>query len=847
MKETVKLALAYQKRHQKQFFTAALCIAFFIAAMLSMLLFQSCFSEWQRQQRAAIYGSFTFLAANTTLSKVDIEYMQSESLVGMTAATNKIDCPGIEMQRQPYLGFMDAACITLLHARVTEGALPTQPGQAAIEQTTYDILGLTAKVGETVTLPVEAEGQVTNQTFTLTGLISPYRETWQNVRVDLEERIPTVVTVQGDLAGIKGHVLCENTNFMPREGRFDGTLSSNPFYLADNNPNSEQLRIVTGVMTGLFTLLLVVGVLNVVEITWADRSRYAALLRCIGAGRGQVLGIFWMQGLLLTLAALLLGVGLGALLLWVIVSAFRGFGFDFPLVFRGLPIGLVVLLSAGAILLPYWQQLRRFLRGEPLQLAETQTKRKKRTMGKGSYASLWLRAKRPKLRRQNLLTVLLVSCCMVLVAFGPFYADYMGYGSYHSQESEMEEIGMAYWMGLRGGGKVPQALNIEVPRDKGVPLESVEALQKNKNVRVDYAAITFNSAARLLTSNRDTISPTGRLRERYSVLRLLEGDEKEQNLTSFGYPGGSDVLAYPIYGFSGAQAEALGPTKTSGAFDRAAYDSGRQVVAVGDHFKAGDQLTITVPSFPADFRGDEGDHRQPVIQNQTVTVGAVYKLEPAGTVAEKRLTRYASSFLLFSDQVLLQMDPYGNYDDVCISAVNPNMSQAEQAEVQAVLAQATAKSSSVQTWDKQADAQAKQQLIWQLKLPFLFMIGLFLVAVLAALALSTSLKVKSNLKSFALLRTMGLEGRQLRRLLFFSNLVPCLIGMGIGTAAGLGICFFLQTYAGLSGAPFFLQTVLPAVLIGGVLILLFCILVCIAPQKWVMKQGIMDAMQDTGY
>lgn len=848
MTQAVKLALSYQKRHKKQFITSTLCIAFFIAAMLSMQLFQACFADWQQKLRAERYGTFSFVVANTDLSKVDKSVLKEEGMVGLMAATNAIDCPGISSHMIPYLGFMEEECVAMLSAQMVEGNWPTAQGQVAIEQTAYHTLGLTAKVGEEVTLPVIVDGQTVGQTFRLTGIISPYQKTWQNARGDIAERIPTAVTVPGTGTLPNGHVLFENISRNPwPEGMFEGTMSQNVFYLNENGHDGGQLQLLGNVLTGLFVFLLIVGIVNVVNATLADRSRYTGLLRCIGATRKQAFQVFFIQGVLLTATALLLGYGLGLLLLGTAVMVFRTVGFDFSFVLIPLPFVIITALSLGAIFIPYLVQIRRFLQGEPLRLGDAQIHRRNRRMGKGDFSALWFRAKKPALRMQNLLTVLLAGGCMVLLAFGPFYADFVAYGSYAGQESEMDNLGISYWVGLEAGGNDIDNLLIEIPRNKGVPGASVKALQENPNLKVDFSAITTNAAAYLLTADQDMVSPAGKLRAEWSVLRSVPEESKERYFTDLGYPAGSDVLKYPIYGISGDQVAALEHRKISGDFDKDAYHNGVQAVAVGNDFKVGDELTVSIAAYPVDFPLNNEDDRKPDIHNFTVTVGAVYQLDGNGTAGEKRLLGTNEQMLLISDNVLLQYDPAGNYDDICISLVNAPLSSAQQAEVDALIEEIQMNSRQVTVWDRAVMDQEKAQLVWQLKLPYLFMIVLFLISVMTALFLTTSLKVKSNIKSFALLRAIGLDEKQLSYLLFYSNFRPCLLGMGIGTVIGLGLSLLLQAQVHVNGTSYFMQSSLPAVLIGSVLIMLFCGVACLYPKKWMMSKGIISSLQNTAY
>jgi putative ABC transport system permease protein len=115
----------------------------------------------------------------------------------------------------------------------------------------------------------------------------------------------------------------------------------------------DQTFAVTRTLQGLALLIAVLGVALNLVVQARERSGELALLRSLGARRGQVFGLFLGEGLAMGVLGLVLGlaggVGLAALLILVINRAFFGWTIRPALPVADLVVQVVLVLAAAAV------------------------------------------------------------------------------------------------------------------------------------------------------------------------------------------------------------------------------------------------------------------------------------------------------------------------------------------------------------------------------------------------------------------------------------------------------------------------------------------------------------------
>ncbi|MER5318657.1 ABC transporter permease [Streptosporangium roseum] len=248
---------------------------------------------------------------------------------------------------------------------ITSGSAPKTPAEAVLDENTAKTRGFT--VGETITV---LDSKEVKHEFTLVGLF----DVGLNQELGFTGAVGFTTGTARSMTGEKGfrEIDVAAAEGVTQEAVRDSIAAAlGPDYqvktgkdyadaLARQNGADTQMITMGLLMFGLVAMFVAALVIyNTFNILVAQRTREMALLRCIGATRGQVFGSIVLEsvvvGLLSSVLGLLLGYGLGAGALAVLTSV----GAPLPsataalaprTIVLGLLIGLVV--TVGAALLP---------------------------------------------------------------------------------------------------------------------------------------------------------------------------------------------------------------------------------------------------------------------------------------------------------------------------------------------------------------------------------------------------------------------------------------------------------------------------------------------------------------
>ena len=109
------------------------------------------------------------------------------------------------------------------------------------------------------------------------------------------------------------------------------------------NKVSNQWFGMTYIQLAVAVLVAVLGIVNTLTVSIADRRRELGVLRAVGGLRAQIRGTIWMEALAVGVIGLLLGLAFGAVNLFYQLEVVRRFIVGIPLDYR-FPLGMALAL-----------------------------------------------------------------------------------------------------------------------------------------------------------------------------------------------------------------------------------------------------------------------------------------------------------------------------------------------------------------------------------------------------------------------------------------------------------------------------------------------------------------------
>lgn len=849
MKAEFLLTGRYIRKHKKQFFASIACIAVFAASIGAVQLFRLSSDNNTREERFSQEGRLGGYAQDADPSLITDEELAKWD-AGAIYITGEAQTDFDTYENTTYIGFMDERAKNIQKLLFKAGAYPKTTSEAAVVETTAKALKL-KEIGETFTLDVTENGKTEQKKFTLTGILRDYP-------LDSWRVMPQVLT---GAEGAENEYLKVNIAYgidlnKNEDANLFGAKDYNGPLFTDEQPSPNEqivngnMQVTSAVLSAFFLLLVLLGVYTVVKITFQDRQRHIGLLRCIGMTKGQAVLSLLLQGVIIALCAAVLCAPLGIGFAWLAALVMRLSGYPFfTLVIELQPVLLSCAVCAGAVLLAFLLQALTLLRRGVLSY-DVQPKTKRARTGaqeKNSFARLW--AGRGSGGVQDKLSAVLIAGCVAILLFGTFAAQFSALLRYYWDGQNSQEYGCDYEICMGKGESILRYLAINIPMESGVSADNIELLRQTKGLTVDSYAIDNMCNAWILTPGSTPADVLKRYEKKGSYYTKYD-NEKEQrgNLKYAGYKDNENLLFQKFVGLSFDQVMAASDSLQNGAIDQAAYKKGRQAVAFGDGFQKGDKLTVSIPVYkPEDVYG-EGTAK-PVIHNVEVEIAAVCKTDDLNTPFMRQMKNRYPDWIAMSDEFLMSLDSSLRYDYTALSYTGDRGNMEEVCSAEDVIQTVVAQSTGVQLMDyinlsEKWDAAARQ-----IQIPVLVLVGLFLVIIFLALTLSNSVKIKSRLRSYSLLRAIGLDKKQLLKTVFYSTLRICLTGALIGICIGFAASTFIYVTNGY-GIPIanvILTGMLPATIGGILLVTLISLLSCLSPCGWVMKQSITEAIDSVQY
>lgn len=851
MRAELILTHKYLMKHLRQSIGAVLAVSLFASAILAVLVLRDCAdasTEKKRFDTFGYYGSISYDVDQTKLA-TQRDALRSAG-AGITAVTGEVDVSGLADNEIPYVGTMDDAAIKLKVIKLTEGRLPKTSGEIAVESKTLRKIGLDKKTGETVKLQINTSAGVQERTFTLVGILSDYLDMWKLLDasslnasgVSDPIKVPGILTAENSEPVQTANVLFPLSS---KAEKWDlGGHAVENINSVNTNPAEEREKSTATVLSVLLTVFLVMiiilGIYNIVEITLKDREQYIRLLRCIGLTGRQTFRMFLLQGIYLALAADVLSCLLGTAFSYGAIWISGAMGRPLVTVVSAIPYRISLIVCTVTVLAVFWKQTKSLLKKQPLEYDTTQpcTVKKSREFS-WNLSVLWCGANRKAHRGQTRLTVILIAGCIFILLFGAFYAEF-GAKTIYSGAINYNE-GADYTLGLNGGTASPATLYTAYPRGEGVSPENLQKLRDTEGLSVDFAAITMTSKQFLLLSKDEKNPYLLGLKAGNSFATDQESKEVQKQV---GYDPEDTLVQTNIVGMDTPEMEHLRPCVVSGQFDPNKFTSGEEVAVVGTGLKVGDSVTITGVVFSPETTIEQ-IKGNPQIHTIHAKVGAVLSLEK-GNLPNPRLVPIHEGIIM-SAQSMIAADPMARYDNIVISNTKPEDAKVTEA------AKDTVYHVYSQSFNMQLIDMAQQRQEWRdmanqmMSMVYLFVL-VFMLIVLSAFAVTTSLKVKASLRSYILMRAVGLDEKQMRRLLYYDNIRTSISGILVGAVLGFALCTSLAlTNLQYSSIEIFLTVLLPLWLLGGALIIGISVVTCIHPMKWILRQPIVSALNSVEY
>ncbi|SMY11208.1 FtsX-like permease family protein [Brevibacterium jeotgali] len=225
------------------------------------------------------------------------------------------------------------------------GTIRLAPGELGAEGATADYEGLETTVavgGETFTFTVDPSRNVPAGTALVSGEDAARiadaaggdaaEQTW--VRLADDATITQIESLTSQLSAL------------------DVTADANPSLMRAQYADIFQvaITIVLGLLAAA-VVIAVIGVSNTLTLSVIDRRREGALLRALGFSRGALGRMITVESLLMTVIALVVGVGLGTFFGWVGTASLTGESIEPTLSVPPLPLALIGIAAVAAAVL----------------------------------------------------------------------------------------------------------------------------------------------------------------------------------------------------------------------------------------------------------------------------------------------------------------------------------------------------------------------------------------------------------------------------------------------------------------------------------------------------------------
>lgn len=773
MRAELFLSHRYITKHKKQSLSVILVTALFISALVATWIYMQSYEATQINYYAETWGSYHSVVHNANLKDVDnIESLLKEKGSGAAYSYFNVDYD----DKVFYVGYIDQTAVNLLPIKLKEGRYPENAEEVTVENSTYVALGLNAAVGESVSVPVIVDGKTVVKEYTLVGITENYLSAlWYDEQLRLNP-LPTLLTADKNEI-LKIDIVCGTRS---ASGFFSnyGNRTLNP-YDAETVKNDVVGYIINigAFLFGIVIIVTVFGIVGIYVYTLRERRKYMSLLRCIGLKRYKGVSLFFIQGMVYWFISAIIGGVFGIVWSYVFILIYGVFGKSLIFTLTLKPFILAWIVSGITSLIVYTVPSMVFFKKAPLALAKQKHKRSKHGKNKIlPLPELWNKSLKKEYGLQNTFSVILTALCVIVAIFGFYVATSEPRNDYNYVKSKYED----YQLYLGGGTNSYENFDVTLPRNQGVLHKNLLEIYQLENVEVLFKTSMYMNSQYVLCKDGDTHSF---FENENNYMHTVNGESTSHFAEALNAAGGDDgdVFVKPWTYVLDYEHDVKNLKLLKGSVDKNEFVSGDVIIAPDDGFEVGDKLVIMIPV------AKDGSSEQKTYEFdynvKEVTVAATY----SGSIANDTSGR--SGNIIFSAEYLYDIDPMLNYSLVKLK-LKDGISDKDADQIREYLEGLVMRSQNLKLTDYATEKRENLRLMREGQVQIGLIVIMFVIIISITIAISSYVKLKTNMHSYILMRSIGAKGDTIKSLIKEDIGRLVLNGTVIGTVIGLALVVF---------------------------------------------------------
>lgn len=782
MKSYLYLTKKYIKSYPKRCIGIVLCISLFLFAFLTILWYSNSFKyslvENYKIEEGGVYESIQFYVDQENFREKESQLVEEKAGIISGIWEVKSKSPS-----DIWIGNVNDNVSTLLSLHFESGKMPKSENEIAIEKGTYDILGLKSKIGDKVELEIKnSDGNTEKKSFILTGIIKNFSNKIK-LHYDYQSEkllFPSILTTNSKASPKYIHIVAAENSFLIRN------ISSKSVYYNDSQQMISSKMVANNLILMpvkiFFVLTTIMGIISISLYFFKEQERYLNLLRCIGFSKKKSRKLLLIQGFFIWLSSLIIS-SVASILVLLLLQFISSFSSQYLFLNLSiLDLIIVALLSVVLIFISFNILLARFYKNAPLREAIYVSKKQIKSQTK--LKRCWHKAYGRRYKLQNFTCVMLVMFCVGMSIFGSFVPLFNARGSsFDADNPEYFRQNADYSLQMMGGGSSAKIYYINLPVGCGVSHKIANEIASDKRINVLEASVSNLFVPFFLTSQ----NPDNKLLYKYVVeakkneynyifqhkrtnemIKLAGGDSSKDSLVELSVKWQSyDSVLNNINEFA------------NGKIDEKNYKSGIEIIAPDYLCSVGDEFTMVIPI--ADAEATEQNIEEHIkFKVAKVKVAATYSKE-----------QYNSDELIISTEYLFSIYPDLNYENIILENLDHNDSVWVN-ELENNLENLEGISVGVR-YDNYAKMQREFYDQVNLEtLQIIVSVFIFIVIILIAIVFSSYVQVRSNLKSYIMMRAIGARIETVQKLIINEINRTLTTGIILGTILGGAVVVFFS-------------------------------------------------------